>query len=55
MAGDVASMLLYRDWAVRTYLMFVVGTTIFSNIAKNYVDFAYLMYLKDLEMISMFA
>jgi hypothetical protein len=55
MAGDVASMLLYRDWAVRTYLMFVVGTTIFSNIAKNYVDFTYLMYLKDLEMISMFA
>jgi hypothetical protein len=35
MVGDIASMLMYRDWTVRTYLLFVVGTTIFSNKAKN--------------------
>jgi hypothetical protein len=35
MEGDIASMFMYRDWAVRTYLLFVVGTTIFSNKAKN--------------------
>ncbi|MCI87854.1 hypothetical protein A2U01_0109139, partial [Trifolium medium] len=28
--GDVASILMYRDYAIRTYLLFVVGTTIFS-------------------------
>jgi hypothetical protein len=38
MAGDIASMLMYQDWAVGIYLLFVVGTTIFSNKAKNYVD-----------------
>jgi hypothetical protein len=55
MAGDIASMLLYPNWAFRTYFLFVVGTTIFSNKAKNYVDLTYLLYLRDLELVSMFA
>ncbi|MCI47351.1 serine/threonine-protein phosphatase 7 long form-like protein, partial [Trifolium medium] len=55
MEGDVASMHMYRDWAVRTYLLFVVGTTIFSNKAKNYVDLTYLQYLRDIGMVSTYA
>jgi hypothetical protein len=54
-AGDIASLLLYLDWAVRVYLLFVFGTTIFSNKVKNYVDLTYLLYLRDLELVSMFA
>jgi hypothetical protein len=42
MAGDIVSMLMYRDWSVRTYLLFVVGTTVFSNNSKNYIDLTYL-------------
>jgi hypothetical protein len=53
-AGDIASLLLYLDWAVRVYLLFVFGTTIFSNKVKNYVDLTYLLYLRDLELVSMF-
>ncbi|KAK2443669.1 hypothetical protein QL285_014754 [Trifolium repens] len=41
--------------AVRTYLLFVVGTTIFSNKEKNYVDLTFLRYLRDLELVSTFA
>jgi hypothetical protein len=37
-----------------TYLLFVVGTTIFSNKAKNYVDLTYLLYLRDLELVNTF-
>jgi hypothetical protein len=33
----------------------VVGTTIFSNKAKNYVDLTYLLYLRDLELVNTFA
>ncbi|MCI24748.1 serine/threonine-protein phosphatase 7 long form-like protein, partial [Trifolium medium] len=42
------------DYAVRTYLIFFVGTTIFSNKAKNYVDLTYLMYSRDLELVNMY-
>jgi hypothetical protein len=54
MIGDVASMHMYRDWVVRTCLFFVVDTTIFLNKAKNYVDLTYLLYLTDIEIISMY-
>jgi hypothetical protein len=45
---------MYRDWVVRTCLFFVVDTTIFLNKAKNYVDLTYLLYLTDIELISMY-
>jgi hypothetical protein len=54
MLGDIVSMLMYRDWAVRTYLLFVDGTTIFSNKAKNYVEITFLRYLRELELVSTF-
>jgi hypothetical protein len=55
MVGDVASMHMYRDCAVGTYLLFVVGITIFSNKAKNYVYLTYLLYLRDIELVKMYA
>jgi hypothetical protein len=55
MVGDVAIMRMYRDWAVRTYLLFVVDTTIFSNKAKNYVDLTYLQYLREIQSVITYA
>ncbi|GAU48509.1 hypothetical protein TSUD_244290 [Trifolium subterraneum] len=43
-----------EDYAIKTY-MSVVGTTIFSSKAKSYVDFTYLMYLRDIELVNMYA
>jgi hypothetical protein len=55
MVGDIASMLVYWDWVVRTYLLFVVSTIMFSNKAENYVDRTFLRYLRDLELVGTFA
>jgi hypothetical protein len=55
MEKDIASTLMYKDWAVMTYLLFVVGTTIFSNKAKNYVDLTYtirnIIFRSDIQIV----
>ncbi|MCH90400.1 serine/threonine-protein phosphatase 7 long form-like protein, partial [Trifolium medium] len=40
--NDAATLEKYKDYIVRAYLLLLVGTTIFSNKAKNYVDLKYL-------------
>ncbi|PNY03122.1 hypothetical protein L195_g026445 [Trifolium pratense] len=46
---------VYQDYAVRTYLLFLVGTTIFSSKVKNYVDVTFLQYFQDLEIVGTYA
>jgi hypothetical protein len=38
-----------KELVMRAYLMLLVGTTIFSNKAKNYVDLTYLDYFRHLD------
>jgi hypothetical protein len=54
MDEDVACIHMYWGWAIKTYLLFTVGATIFSNKAKNYVDLTYLLYLRDIGMVNMY-
>jgi hypothetical protein len=41
-----------NELVMRAYLMLLVGTTIFSNKTKNYIDLAYLDYFRHLNRIS---
>jgi hypothetical protein len=45
----------YKKFVMRAYLMLLVGTTIFSNKAKNYVDLTYLEYFRHLKRVSTYA
>jgi hypothetical protein len=40
-----------KELVMRAYLMLLVGTTIFSNKLKNYVDLTYLDYFKYLDRV----
>ncbi|XP_045797515.1 protein MAIN-LIKE 1-like [Trifolium pratense] len=40
----------YQEYIVRAYMMLLVGTTIFSNKAKNYVDLKFLPYFRELDL-----
>jgi hypothetical protein len=42
----------YKLFVMRAYLMLLVGTTIFSNKAKNYLDLTYLDYFRHLDQVS---
>ncbi|GAU21682.1 hypothetical protein TSUD_242540 [Trifolium subterraneum] len=53
--SDKVTIDMYMCYAISAYLLFLVGTTIFSNEAKNYVDITYLKYLKDLKLIDDYA
>jgi hypothetical protein len=53
--GGVASMCMYQDYAIRIYLLYVVDTIIFSSKAKNYIYLTYLLYLRDIELINVYA
>jgi hypothetical protein len=44
-----------KQFVMRAYLMLLVGTTIFSNKAKNYVELTYLDYFKYLDRVSTYA
>jgi hypothetical protein len=44
-----------KELEMRVYLMLLVGTTIFSNKAKNYVDLTYLDYFRHLDRVPSYA
>jgi hypothetical protein len=44
-----------KELVMRAYLMLLVGTTIFSNKAKNYVDLTYLDYFRHLDWVPSYA
>jgi hypothetical protein len=44
-----------KELVMRAYLMLLVGTTIFSNKAKNYVDLTYLDYFRHLDRVPSYA
>ncbi|PNX76868.1 hypothetical protein L195_g032827 [Trifolium pratense] len=48
-------MHMYQDYAIKTYLLFLVGTTILSGKNKNYVDVTFLQYFWDLEMVKTYS
>jgi hypothetical protein len=45
--SDVAAFERYKEYTLHAYLHLLVGTTIFSNKVKNYVN---LTYFKDLDL-----
>jgi hypothetical protein len=40
---------------MRAYLLLLVGTMIFSNKAKNYVDLTYLAYFRNLDQVGAYS
>jgi hypothetical protein len=44
-----------KEYVVRAYFMLLVGTTIFSNKAKNYVDLMYLKYFREIDRVENYA
>jgi len=54
-AGDKVEMLQMRDQALRIYLFYLVGITLFTDKSARYVDVAYLEYFRDLELVSDYA
>jgi hypothetical protein len=44
-----------KELVMRAYLMLLVGTTIFSNKAKNYIDLTYLDYFRHLGRVPSYA
>jgi hypothetical protein len=44
-----------KELVMRAYLMLLVGTTIFSNKAKTYVDLTYLGYFRHLDRVPSYA
>jgi hypothetical protein len=44
-----------RDQALRIYLMFLAGITLFIDKSANYVDVVYLRYFRDLEVVDGFS
>ncbi|CAJ2666702.1 unnamed protein product [Trifolium pratense] len=49
--GDMDTFERYKGYITRVYLLLLVGTTIFSNKAKNNVDLTYLKYFIDLDQV----
>ncbi|MCI15032.1 serine/threonine-protein phosphatase 7 long form-like protein, partial [Trifolium medium] len=47
--GDKDTFERYKGYIMRVYLLLLVGTTIFSNKAKNNVDMTYLKYFRELD------
>jgi hypothetical protein len=41
----------YQDYAIRVYLLMVVGWTIFTDTSKNSVHLTYLGYFEELESV----
>jgi hypothetical protein len=41
----------YKLYVMRAYLLLLVGTSIFSNKVKNYVDLTYLAYFRNLDLV----
>jgi len=44
-----------REQALRKYLLYLVGYTLFIDKSACYVDVAYLKYFKDLELVNGYA
>jgi len=44
-----------RDQALRIYLMYLVGITLFTDKSVTYVDVVYLRYFRDLEVVAGFS
>jgi hypothetical protein len=42
---------LYRERAIRAFLLFLVGCTIFSNKSNYYVEVVYLQFFQDLSTV----
>ncbi|CAJ2639984.1 unnamed protein product [Trifolium pratense] len=45
----------FQDFAIRVYLLILVGWTIFADTSKNTVQLTYLKYFKDLEIVDNYA
>jgi hypothetical protein len=41
-----------RDQAVRIYLLYLVGITLFTDKSQNDVDVIYLRYFRDLDVVA---
>jgi len=44
-----------RDQALRIYLLFLVGITLFTDKSANYVDVVCVRYFRDLEVVAGFS
>jgi hypothetical protein len=45
----------YKLYVMRAYLLLLVGTSIFSNKVKNYVDLTYLAYFRNLDLVGTYS
>jgi hypothetical protein len=52
---DQATEDTYKLHVMRANLMLLVGTTIFSNKAKNYVDLTYLDYFRNMDPVATYS
>ena len=50
-AGDHMQVAYHRYSALRCYLLFLVGTSMFVDKSETYVDVVYLKYITDLSLI----
>ena len=49
--GDDMHVVYHRHCALRCYLLFLVGTSMFVDKSATYIDVIYLKYFIDLRMI----
>ncbi|XP_058727161.1 protein MAIN-LIKE 1-like [Vicia villosa] len=50
-AGDEAEADIHREWVLRCYLLYLIGTQLFVDTSSTYIDVVYLTYLSDIARV----